>query len=1570
MTSQTVDAILEERRAEREAQTTLHDTYERMRATNPNLTPAQFRLLLSATTRPPVVEPLRRAVDVLRGPPTLPAPVVPRPPTQAEAVGWQAGRETAALPPPVPRTAEPAFGGATMGPAPGYEVPVSQRPPQAPLPERLMQGMVQGVFGPRQGLLDLRGAYEAARAQNPSLSVQQFQAQIMAARPDLPYGAERGPAVLAPTALRTGGAPVQILERHMAVTPPAAPPPRGATPQEMLAAASIPLVPGPVREAAGRIPVVGPGLERSLESITPVTAPFFAIPGAALPMAAGTLAAGQGGELARRAGLPPIVGEVPAFIAGAGAPGLIRGGVEMAAPVERWAARGMQRLTEPLPEELGVFPGARGEPLIDFYRAGGMGPPPGPALVRAAPPQVTGLEAIVRPTETAGIPFPGRGPQITPAEITPRRPITWAELNPNEQVFVNRYQRLPDTLSAYQLVDEQTAAAMRGALELPARPTPATMPRAARARVVVPPAADVVPAPLGQPPAALPAVEEPVVPSLSQAARDLGITKDALSEYEDRAVYRLTEGKTVMGSGQQGLLVTPIGRQHAVINALVREWGATAGSLRRLAVAHEADLQWGGILRNQAYTAAAQSFGKRLWQPAGTIREFAGAGGDAPAWLRGSLSDIVERADTTYAGVLSKPEAQAIKSLMEYQNADLRTLQARGISVGTWNENYVRHAYAGWLDRNGLLREGMDMGGATILGTRRGPTIYEWWNRTRNGSAVWENPKTGATGWFPLEGQALKVGDAVERGTITRIITEPMKPDSLNFGELLMSRFEQAANLRATKDLLDAAAPAARDGELVKIGGWRGVQGLPGHVGDMPITVRGVTIPASRAVWRTEVADSLQKMLVGTTDPAVLKGVMAVRDVILNLDWSMFTLIGTRYPLAHPIDWIRNFKDWAGVIVSPTARREWIATSQDVRWFVRNGGSLFQKYEYTTIGPNAGKMATEFIPGLKAFNDAAYEGAINFGAVRSAKLNYDVLKAIKGGMRMLGFGEGEGPAITKIPPWQIAQMTDKELSEHAVRSAMDAFAKVNPAEMHLAAGAWERATILTPRFLRAHVALLGKTPTALMGDPEGILNTWFLMQYVAGAAGLAEAISRVSGQHTSLDPRDVNFLAMRVPGGWFSSAGQIRTLMRLFANTPGDIAAGYYDRLAGMAVSRLNWPLSVAYQQVRGAQMFGQPLKGVPDRALFMVTSVLPIVAQGVIDEQTRPTLGSWQASLAFEWLGGAYWPAPLRESLDRISQEDNGVDWDAATPAEHQLSLANHPDVVKLADDQFKEALSRNQPWALLERDERNATDKYNADLDTAYLELVGAAGTPETRARFVEYARGRKDTYLQELATIEARPEYRQVMEGRQQRVAENPTLNRVQELFRAYGEAVRPYEGVTTPDLLEERSAAIDNFFVKMTPQDQLIWQQNTGLYAPEIMKRLREGQTEIGMARSSIDGTPIGYWDIGPALWKRAQADPQLAPFKTYGDYTKSLGYSQEAISAAKAAIPALADYMSKSRGNTTNSMTDSYRRTWPNVDAYLVYWGYTTKFLTDAARTYYKEHLAAPGEAIPGIRGEH
>lgn len=1512
--TQTLDQILEERRAERESLTTLHDLYERMRGDNPDLTPAQFRLMLTTTITAPLVEPVRRAAEWVHQRAAPPTPVLRPAPTETPTPTLVRG---------VP-TPEPPFGRAVMR-TPTEEERGTWPIPQEPRPWEPVRGIAPFLerklveTTPGLGLRILNDAYEAARAQNPSLTVRQFQAAIMTARSELPYGVEPGPTIPAEAALNPWGGPsiaaplYSIRQGGGGGIQPAltAEPYRPAL--GIRQALTTPLIPGPLRELAGRLPLAGSVLERgggmvNLPTVAMAVAPEL---GGPVRMAAALLGSAATGEVGERVGLPRLPVEVVGGFIGYGLGGRLPGAGFLG------------------PETAAVEPtlGAR---VSGFTEAGNI---------------VTGDVEIIAPTRIFLRTADGTLVSVRPSVISGRY-VPTRTLTPEGQPL-GEY-RPPAIVSARG----ESIAAGSQAKPIITKVAPSGV---AGWEPVAPP--------LGQMAAVPPAAEE-TAPSLSQAARNLGITKDALSEYEDRAVYRLTEGKTVMGSGQQGLLVTPIGRSNAVTNALVREWGATAGSLRKLAVSHEADLQWAGILRNQAYTAAAQSFGNRLWQPAGTIREFAAVRGDAPDWLGGTLPDIVERADTTYAGVLSKQEAEAIRNLMDYQNADLRTLQSRGIPIGTWNENYVRHAYAGWLERNGLAREGMGTGGQGILGTRKGPTIYEWWSRTSRGSAVWENAETGATGWFPLEEQALKVGDTVEQGTITRIVTEPMKPDTMDFGELLMSRFEQAANLRATKDLLDAAAPAARDGSLVKVGGWREIQGLPGYVGDMPIQVRGAVIPASQAVWRTEVADSLQKMLVGAADPGFLKPVMAVRDFVLNLDASMFTLIGTRYPLAHPIDWITHFKDWAGVIVSPTARREWMATSQDVRWFVRNGGQLFQKFEYTTVGPNAGKMATErWIPGLKAFNDAAYEGAINFGAVRSAKLNFDILKAIRGGMRMVGFGEGEGPAITKIPPWQIAQMTDKELSEHAVRSAMDAFAKVNPAEMHLAAGWYERATILTPRFLRSHVALLGKTPTALMGDPEGILNTWFLMQYVAGAAGLAEAVSRVSGQHTSLDPRDVNFIAMRVSGGWFSMGGQIRTLTRAFANIPGDIAAGYYDRLAGMAVSRLNWPLAVGYEQAHGAQMFGQPLKTPQDRLLFMAQSVLPIVAQGVIDEETRPTLGSWESSLAFEWLGGAYWPAPLRESLDRISQEDNGCDWAAATPAEHQLSLANHPDVAKLADAQLKEALSRNQPWARMEQEERKATDDYNARIDAAWK---GTAATPEGRGRFVDYVRGQKDLYLQQLRDIETRPEYTQVMEGRQQRLTENPALNRFQQLSRAYGAVVQPYEGPLTPDLQDERNAAVDAFFAKMSPADQLIWQQNTGLYAPEAIKSLRGAQTEIAAPRNSIDGKPVGYWDIGPTLWERAKTDPRLAPFETYHDYVKSLGYSQDAINTARGAIPALAEYLSKSRGNTTDSLTDAYRRANPDVDAQLAHWGYVTTVLTSAAQTKYQQMF---NEKPPRTRGQ-
>lgn len=957
---------------------------------------------------------------------------------------------------------------------------------------------------------------------------------------------------------------------------------------------------------------------------------------------------------------------------------------------------------------------------------------------------------------------------------------------------------------------------------------------------------------------------------------------------------------------------------------------------------------------------------------------------DAPEWLRGTELDQMER-PYAYAepARLTGPRAQ----WQQYGNADIVSLQARGISIGLYDDYVFQHRYMRAFRTLGITRDvGVTGISATVRARmpmtqrRRFASVYDGWKASEGGVAAAKDEKgvvhavlLGRDSRVQV-GDMVKIGEQKAFGKTTDIMGEvlrkgpPLKPDTLKANELIGSRFEQSGILRAQKDVLDSVADLAVNTARRGVpDGYSTISNLPPRLADLKLLVEGPSgtrlVTVRRLAWPDEYARVIQGLIAPAELPGPLRSVgtltMAARDVMLNLDPSMITLIYSRFPLGRPLTFLASSRQQARVVSTASGFRAWLRDDPMVNRFINGGGAgLFRPLEYTG---RERPVLERFIPGLKGFNDVTMGRAIGFAAVKTAQTNEMVLRSVRSGIRLLGADKLD------IPLTRIGRMNDQQILEAAVKSAMDQYGRMRYSDLGLSQWGrfgWRNA-ILTPGFLKTHLSLLTNTPKAFLGNPEGILGLLFLTQYVGISVGLAEALSRIQGYHTSIDPRSVNFGAIRTDFGTFTAMGQVRTYMRLFANTPGDLRARYYERFKRSGISRAGIVPQEIATQLLGEKYFGETFDSEMDRLIYTGLRRLPIGAQGVVEAFMGPkALDPTAASLA-EWTGAAFWPARTRDLLNKISQGEYGQDWaDIEDFQREEIFLANenlrdraHEEVVLVAD--------RGQPWArrILERED--VFTRYEPATNDALsrVETVNQRGDARRRLGAIE------DATAVELRNIDRRyPEEMEYLRGREPKRVLDALRGQMMKILEKY-----PSPGERTEEQDDLAREEMAQFWQALDPIAEAMLRRNMGLQDTPVQRELSEARRVIGDKRATLDGRAVGFWDLPEVYWARAQAsDSRLARFPKYSDFVAEIDRTKpatislsQALTQMQNQMPALAEYRARTTSNNDLSAIDAWRRQFPEVDAYLVYWNYRgfEKVLTEEAQRIYQEEF---GEEV-GIR---
>jgi hypothetical protein len=158
-------------------------------------------------------------------------------------------------------------------------------------------------------------------------------------------------------------------------------------------------------------------------------------------------------------------------------------------------------------------------------------------------------------------------------------------------------------------------------------------------------------------------------------------------------------------------------------------------------------------------------------------------------------------------------------------------------------------------------------------------------------------------------------------------------------------------------------------------------------------------------------------------------------------------------------------------------------------------------------------------------------------------------------------------------------------------------------------------------------------------------------------------------------------------------------------------------------------------------------------------------------------------------------------------------------------------------------------------------------------------------------------------------------------------------------------------------------LDRLEAKLTLQQAGWIETNLGLQKTDRQKEYTVALRVINAPRVEISGRKVGFFDLTDLLFEMAKGgDRFLSQFGSYRqlqttiletkDPSKTFG---DALNDLADWNPKLAWFLERVSGDTNLSQTDRYRRQFPEVDAYLVFWkmrGYET-LLTKAAQAKWK-----------------
>jgi hypothetical protein len=654
------------------------------------------------------------------------------------------------------------------------------------------------------------------------------------------------------------------------------------------------------------------------------------------------------------------------------------------------------------------------------------------------------------------------------------------------------------------------------------------------------------------------------------------------------------------------------------------------------------------------------------------------------------------------------------------------------------------------------------------------------------------------------------------------------------------------------------------------------------------------------------------------------------------------------------------FRSLAKGLLSPTKYNDVLeAEAPFVRMFLKAGGKLSGRFGEAVAGGEPKDILSRTIPGLQGLNDLQFTRIMGLGKLFAFKTNYQMLMAMR-------------KVATKLPiPNPVKGWSDEQIIRGAARSAMNQYGSIDYTQ--IGAGSVrrvaERLGVLTPGFLRAFVGLFAKTPQAVLGDPQGIVQAAFLAQYMAYMSAITDVMSYAFGGGWQgadhYDPRSSSFMTVVTPQGTFSPAGQIRTYAKLLANLPQDLLSGNMDRLQFFLQSRESQTLRHINEQLTGRDLFGYPVEtelatgkeptGIKavDRLIAAAEKQLPIPVQTLMRSARQGGMAPETAEgVTLSSLGLNFWPMTIRDKLNAQAREDYGRDWRELEPFEKNGLLAEHTDLQEEADRDLQDRILRNDKYTVREEMRGSIFDDFAAQI----ADIPNQSNDrKEWRDLYAKYGAQREAA----LAAIDRQPEFADIAESLNKRKPSTANQKLLAEYNAIFARNRDPVTGTRTPEQEAKMFEELDKFEATHTSAQLAVIDRNSGLTAPPWLKELRADRKDIAP-----------YWELDDAGWKiyAKQNGISTAKYATFDDFRADLEKYAVDNKIAITIVDTLPIVKNYYNGTQTfagiSAARTAFREANPVIDAKLAYWRYvdTVRPNTGAFEAYVKLYGEAPREA--------
>ncbi len=284
------------------------------------------------------------------------------------------------------------------------------------------------------------------------------------------------------------------------------------------------------------------------------------------------------------------------------------------------------------------------------------------------------------------------------------------------------------------------------------------------------------------------------------------------------------------------------------------------------------------------------------------------------------------------------------------------------------------------------------------------------------------------------------------------------------------------------------------------------------------------------------------------------------------------------------------------------------------------------------------------------FTRTGIKGALGrFDQAFNQGLNVTALENFKG---MVGLGDSVGfdkfNRTIRAALGDFAGETTDEVAA-SVASKMTGRLPVRGLGVKATQRSVESALAFAPRYYRAMFGLLGD---AIQGGMRGAEAKRVLGSLFAGALATHVAVAHGLGQEPNLDPRNSNFLTVRVGKTKMGVGGPIYGLGRMIAESvenPDKLRSVNMDNpLVRWARGRAAPVLSLATDLVTQETFMGEKIDSVGDLFREIATTPLPFIAQQTIEEGPE--------GFAPQFFGLRAFPAGTRERFEDLYQEKYGT--------------------------------------------------------------------------------------------------------------------------------------------------------------------------------------------------------------------------------------------------------------------------------------------------------------------------